>query len=263
MKRLVLTLALGTALALLGLVPASAQTYEAVAAVAARPRPPRRRRDAQSGGDSPCQPRTTATASDPVVTPGQTITVTTPPAFAPGSAVTVNWVHVDESSTASTLKETTANSSGAADTGVTIPNVPPGVYFLYLTGVDADGNTTVALVPIVVRGSSAATGEQAAAQPAAAQTAGAGPVPAQVAEVQQDLSPKVEASVVEAVSAGDAGLVLTPDRQLSVRTPQGTQSVQSLATTGRDLTTPITVGSALVLAGTGLVLLRRRKVALR
>lgn len=184
--------------------------------------------------------------------------------FKPGSTVSVNIVHIGPAGTAQVLKSVIADGNGAVSTSATIPSgSDTGIYFIYLEGIDVNGNRVVALVPIVVRSApagAAQSGSQSAAVEANSVQAVA---PAEVTEVQQDLSPKAEAAVVEAVSAGQAGLVLSPQGRLEVRTANGTVEASSLASTGRDLQTPATIGAALVLAGTGLVLLRRRKAVLR
>jgi len=218
----------------------------------------------------PCQPRATATVSDDVVQPGDATTVSTPPVFAPGSPVTINLVRVDPGASPDLSESSTTDSSGAAGESITIPDVESGVYFIYVVGLDADGNRVVAIVPIVIENASAAV-QSGSAQSESAQTdsvqgddlqaASAAPVPAAVAEVQTDLSTDTEAAIVDAVVAGDTGLALAQDGTLNVRTPQGTQAASALPTTGSDISGYVTAGAALLLAGTGLVLMRRRKEA--
>lgn len=201
------------------------------------------------------QPRVVADASDTDVAPGEPVTVTTPPVFAPGSPITVNIIRASDTAEAGELASGEATSDGRVSNTSTIPDLPPGVYFIYVTGTGPDGNPVVALVPIVIR---AATAQAAAAESAAFQ-ASAAPVPAQVAEVQSDLTPATEAAIVEAVTAGDAGLLVSPEGQLNVRTPEGVQAAGALPTTGSDgIATQVAVGAALLLAGTGLVLMRRK-----
>lgn len=259
MKRLVSALTLGALMALLAVGPASAQTYGGDPLPPSDPPPDGCPvEDPPPDPAPPCNPRVDADVSDSEVQPGDPITVTTPPVFAPGSAITVNIVRANDTAEPGQLATGTASSDGRVSNTSTVPDLPPGVYFVYVTGVDSDGNPVVALVPIVVR---AATTAQAAGD-AAAFTAAAAPVPAQVAEVQADLSTAGEAAIVEAVTAGDAGLLVSPEGQLNVRTAQGVQQASSLPTTGSDgIATQVAVGAALLLAGTGLVLMRRRGFA--
>lgn len=252
MKRLVLSLVTGALAALVLVAPASAQyggDPDAPPSGCPVEDPP-------PEDPPPCHPRTDAGVSDPDVQPGDSVTVTAPPVFAPGSEVTVNLVRARNGSNANGLGTGTAGSDGAVSESVTIPDVPSGVYFLYITGEDADGNLVVAMVAIVVRpaASTAAVGGDDF------QAAAAAPVPAAVAEVQA-VSPETEAAVVEAVTEGGAGLVLSPQGELSVRSAAGAlQEASTLPTTGGDgIAEQVTVGAALVLAGTGFVLLRRRR----
>lgn len=210
-------------------------------------------------GDDPCQPRTSAEVSDDVVEPGDPVTVSTPPAFAPNSEVTIHLVRADDGATPAVSESSTTNSTGAVSDSITIPDVDEGVYFIYVVGTDADGNRVVAIVPIVIRDGEA---QAASVQGDTFQAAGAAEVPAAVAEVMPDLSQEAEAAVVDAVASGSSGLVLSPDGTLNVRSPEGgLQSASSLPTTGNDVSGPVTAGAALILAGTGLVLMRRRKEA--
>lgn len=207
----------------------------------------------------PCHPRTSATVSDRVVAPGESVVVSTPPAFAPGSPVTINLVRARGGSTPALSEQSTANGTGAVSDSITIPDVPNGVYFVYVVGVDADGNRVVALTPIVIRSGQA---QAAAVEGDSFQAAAAAEVPAAVAEVMPDLSPEAEAAVVDAVASGSSGLVLSPDGTLNVRSPEGSlQAASALPNTGNDISGPVTAGAALLLAGTGLVLMYRRKEA--
>lgn len=250
LRRIAFAVAVGAALALSTGVPASAQyggggggtTTTTASTTTTTEAPPAE------------QPRVIADVSDSEVAPGDPVTVTTPSVFAPGSTVTVNIVGANATAEPGELATSQATQSGAVTNTSTIPDLPPGVYFIYVTGVDSDGNPVVALVPIVIR--AADTAEATAFQAAAA------PVPAQVAEVQSDLPADTEAAIVEAVTAGDAGLLLSPEGPLSVRTPDGVQAAGALPTTGSDgIATQVAVGAALLLAGTGLVLMRRRGFA--
>lgn len=73
------------------------------------------------------------------------------------------------------------------------------------------------------------------------------------------MAPDTEAAVVDAVTDG-AGVVLSPQGKLQVRTAAGLQDASTLPTTGSDdISKQVTVGAALLLAGTGLVMLRRRR----
>lgn len=257
MKRLVLALTMGVLSALLLVAPASAQ-------YGGEPPPPPPSdpppdgcpvEDPPPADPPPCNPRAEADVSDPEVQPGDPITVTTPPVFAPGSPITVNIVRANDTAQPGELASGTASSDGRVSNTSTVPDLPPGVYFIYVTGTGPDGNPVVALVPIVVRAANTAQ----VAGDSAAFTAAASPVPAQVAEVQADLSTATEAAIVEAVTARDAGLLLSPEGQLNVRTAQGVQRAGSLPTTGSDgIATQVAVGAALLLAGTGLVLMRRK-----
>lgn len=237
MKRIVFATMVGLLLLLTG-VPASAQ-YED---------PP---------SEEPAQPRTVANVSDDEVAPGDPVTVTVPPVFAPGTPIVVELARAQQGAEGVELGSGTSSSDGSVSETVTTPATEDGVYFLYVTGVDADGNPVVALVAIVVSGgdatAAAVQGDSFAAAGAAA------PVPAAVAEAQSGLTPDTEAAVVEAVTQQGAGMVLSPEGTLSVRTAAGVQSAGALPTTGSDgIATQAAVGAALFLAGTGLVLLRRR-----
>lgn len=259
MKRLVLALTTGVLSALLLVAPAAAQTgpYGGNPPPPPPPGPPEGCpvEDPPPDPVPPCNPRVEADVSDSEPSPGDTVTVTTPPVFAPGSAITVNIVRANNTAQSGQLATGTATGAGQVSETVTIPDVPPGVYFVYVTGTGPDGNPVVGLVPIVVRAANAAQ----VAGDSAVFTASAAPVPAQVAEVQADLSTAAEAAIVEAVTAGDAGLLLSPEGQLNVRTAQGVQQAGSLPTTGSDgIATQVAVGAALLLAGTGLVLMRRK-----
>jgi len=255
-KRFVLALFMGALSALMLAAPASAQYG------GNPPGPPSGCpvEDPPPDDPPPCNPRTDAGISDPDVTPGQPVTVTAPPAFAPGSQVVVNLVRARNGANAAQLATGTAGANGAVSQSVTVPDVPAGVYFMYVTGVDADGNRVVALVPIVIRGGAQAAAVQGDSVDAPIRTASfSAPVPAAVAEVQA-VTPKTEAAVVDAVTGG-AGVVLSPEGTLSVRTPAGAlQQASALPTTGSDgIADQVTVGAALVIAGSGLVLLRRRR----
>lgn len=246
MRRIALALIAGAFFVVAAGAPAWAQepTYE-------EPPPPA----------DPEQPRTVANVTDSDVAPGQAVTVSAPPAFAANAEVTINLARASEDGVALQLAVTQTDADGSVSHEITIPDAPPGVYFLYITGQDQDGNPTVALVAIVVRGdqsgaSVAADSADAPASFAAAST----PVPAAVADVQSDLTPAAEAAVVEAVTQGGAGLVVSPEGTLQVRSASGElQAAGTLATTGaNDISQQVTVGAALLLTGSGLVLLRRR-----
>ncbi|MCO8129268.1 LPXTG cell wall anchor domain-containing protein [Acidimicrobiia bacterium EGI L10123] len=209
-------------------------------------------------GGEPEQPRTVANVSDDDVAPGDPVTVTVPPVFAPGTEVSINLARAQQDAGGVELGSPDANADGSVSDTVTIPATEDGVYFLYVTGVDTDGNPVVAIVAIVVRNgvasASAVEGESFAATAAAA-----APVPAAVADVQSNVTPASEAAVVEAVTQSGAGLVLSPESTLNVRTPEGVQAASALPTTGsNDISAQVTIGAALLFAGTGLVLLRRR-----
>lgn len=207
------------------------------------------------GGDAE-QPRTIANVSDDEVAPGDPVTVSVPPVFAPGTEVSTNLARAQQGAGGVELGSPTTGSDGSVSDTVTIPATQDGVYFLYVTGVDGDGNPVVALVAIVITGGDATAAAVAGDTFAAA---AATPVPASVADVQSNLTPASEAAVVEAVTQSGAGLVLSPEGTLNVSTPEGLQSAGTLPTTGsNDISTQVTVGAALLLAGTGLVLLRRR-----
>lgn len=241
MKRFAFATMVGALLLLLTGAPASAQYEE----------PP---------GSEPAQPRTVANISDDVVSPGDPVTVTVPPVFAPGTPIVVELARAQQGAEGVELGSGTAGTNGGVNETVTVPATQNGVYFLYVTGVDADGNPVVAIVAIVIRdGEAAATAVEGEGFTAAGPAAASTPVPAAVAEVQSGLTPDTEAAVVEAVTQQGAGLVLSPQGELSVRTPAGVQSASALPTTGGDgIATQVAVGAALLLAGTGLVLLRRR-----
>ena len=238
MKRFVFAMLVG-ALLLFAAGPASAQYEE----------PP---------DEEPQQPRTVANVSDDVVSPGDPVNVTVPPAsFAPGTPIVVQLARAQQGAGGVELATGTAGSNGAASQVVTIPATQNGVYFLYVTGVDSDGNPVVAIVAIVIEGGTATAAAVESNDFAAA--AAFTTVPAPVAQVQSGLTPDTEAAVVEAVTQQGAGLVLSPEGTLNVRTPAGVQSAGALPTTGSDgIATQTIVGAALLLAGTGLVLLRRR-----
>lgn len=263
MKRLVLALTLGVLSALLLVAPASAQ-YGGNPPPAGPPEgcpvtdPP-------PADPPPCSPRAQAEVSDSDVRPGDPVTVTTPPVFAPGSRITVNIVRANQGESARQLATGTAATDGRVSNTSDMPDLPPGVYFIYVYGTGPDGEPVVALVPVVVRAgeSTAAAVEAGTARALTVQgNAVSAPVPVQVAEVQTDLPVDAEAAIVEAVTAGDAGLLLTPEGQLNVRTAKGVQQAGSLPTTGSDgIATQVAVGAALLLAGTGLVLMRRRGFA--
>jgi LPXTG-motif cell wall-anchored protein len=207
-------------------------------------------------GEAPDNPRVAAGVSDDDVQPGDPVTVTAPPAFAPGSQVTVYLARAQQDSAALALATAAVNADGSVNRTVTIPDVPAGVYFLYILGVDEDGNERIAITAIVVRNAAAAASVEAPA-PESFESAAA---PAAVAELQPALSPAAEVAVVDAVADG-AGVVLSPaDGALSIQTPAGLQDATTLPTTGaNDVSQQVTIGAALLLAGTGLVLLRRRR----
>lgn len=261
MKRLVLALTMGVLSALLLVAPASAQTD-----YGGNP-PPTTSPPTTPPADCSvnCFPRATANVADTVLQPGSPVTITTPPVFAPGSPITVNIVRAGLGQSATQLDTGDAADDGRASNTSTVPALPPGVYFMYIEGTGPNGNPVIALVPVIVRAADATSagvevaGVQAAAVPDATAAA---PVPAQVAEIQADLPADTETAIVEAVTAGDAGLLLSPEGQLNVRTAQGVQQATALPTTGSDgIATQVAVGAALLLAGTGLVLMRRRGFA--
>lgn len=239
MKRFVFATMVGALLLLLTGPPASAQYDE----------PP---------AEEPAQPRTVANVSEDVVSPGDPVTVTVPPVFAPGTPIVVELARAQQGAEGVGIGSGSAGANGAVSETVTVPATQNGVYFLYVTGVDTDGDPVVAIVAIVIEGAEAASageGQAFTGVGAAAFT----PVPAAVAEVQSGLTPETEAAVVEAVTQQSAGLVLSPQGTLSVRTPAGVQSASALPTTGGDgIATQAVIGAALLLTGTGLVMLRRR-----
>jgi len=243
-KRVALAFLMGAALALVTGLPAWAQYGGGGGGTTTTT-------TTEPGGGEPEQPRTEASVSDDDVEPGDSVTVSAPPVFAPGSPITVNFVRAQSGADAQQLATGTAGANGSANQSVTIPQVPDGVYFVYITGVDEDGNEVVALAAIVVRnGVAAAAAVQGDSM--------AAPVPAPVAQAQ-GLAPEAEAAVVDAVTDG-AGVVMSPQGQLQVRTAAGLQDASTLPTTGSDdISKQVTVGAALLLAGTGLVLLRRRR----
>lgn len=258
MKRLVALCAL-IAGAVLFAPAVSAQTYGGGGGTTTTTAPPPGESGCTDTTDDPCQPRTSAEVSDDVVAPGEPVTVSTPPAFAPGSSVTINLVRADDGASPVLSDSATASSTGAVSDSITVPNVPDGVYFVYVVGTDADGNRVVALTPIVIRGGQA---QAAAVEGDTFQAAAAAEVPAAVAEVMPDLSQQAEAAVVDAVASGSSGLVLSPDGTLNVRSPEGSlQAASALPNTGNDVSGLVTAGAALILAGTGLVLMHRRKEA--
>lgn len=249
MRRIALALIAGALFVVAAGAPAWAQepTYE-------EPPPPA----------DPEQPRTVANVTDTDVAPGQAVTVSAPPAFAANAPVTINLARATADGVALQLAVTRTNADGTVSHQITIPDAPPGVYFLYITGEDEDGNPTVALVAIVVGSGEPAAGASVAGDSAdapASFAAASTPVPAAVADVQSDLTPAAEAAVVEAVTQGGAGLVVSPEGTLQVRSASGKlQAAGTLATTGaNDISQQVTVGAALLLAGSGLVLLRRRR----
>jgi LPXTG-motif cell wall-anchored protein len=208
-----------------------------------------------------------ANISDSTPQPGEAVTVTAPPVFAPGTRVVVNLARASQGATPAQLGSGTAGATGRVSESATIPAVEPGVYWLYVTGVDADGNPTVALVPVVIGGTEAAAVEGdsvegdsfEAAAVAAPVVDAATPLPAAVAALQS-VEPDVEAAVLDAVADG-AGVVLSPQGTLQVRTAAGAvQDADTLPVTGAsDISQQVTIGAALLLAGTGMVLLRRRR----
>ena len=155
-----------------------------------------------------------------------------------------------------------AGSDGSISTDVTIPaDAEQGVYFIYLTGVDANNETVVVIIPIVVPTSAPST----AAKSASTNTAGGGTtgkaasaetsapptfagseseeVPVSVAALRVDAP--VEEAMVDAVT--DDGAVLRIDNgQLIAASSDG------------DDTRPLVAAFAIGLAGGGVVLLRRR-----
>lgn len=241
MKRFAFATMVGALLLLLTGVPASAQ-YE------------------QPPTEEPVQPRTVANVSDDDVSPGDAVTVTVPPVFASGTQVSINLARAQQDQDGVVLDTATTGSDGAVSQSVTIPATQDGVYFLYVTGVDADGFPVVAIVAIVIRdGVAAASAVEEESFSAAAAAPAPAPVPLEVVQAQSNLTPDTEAAVVEAVTQGAAGLALSPEGTLSVRTPAGVQEASTLPTTGGDgIATQVLVGAALLLSGAGLVMLRRR-----
>lgn len=137
---------------------------------------------------------------------------------------------------------------------MTVPaSTADGVYILYIHGEDANGNPVVAIVPIVIEG-----GAQAASTGSVA-AAGVTPPP-QVQALQASMSAGAAADAAEAVSAGDGELVVKGNA-IEVRAADSVAapSQRSLSTTGTNVAGPITAGIALILAGAGLVILRRRQ----
>ncbi|MFP5322549.1 MAG: LPXTG cell wall anchor domain-containing protein [Acidimicrobiia bacterium] len=239
MRRFVLALMVGAALALTAAAPVGAQYEE----------PPE---------EQPVEPRVVANITSADVEPGESVTVSAPPAFAPGSPITVNLVRARQGAGAAELASGTASETGAVSESITIPETESGVYFVYVTGVDVDGNPVVALVAIVIRNTATAAAADVETFQA---TAAAAPVPAAVAAAQQGVAPDTEAAVVDAVSQG-AGVALSPQGTLQVRSAAGAlQDADTLPRTGTstDISQQVTIGAALLLAGTGLVLLRRRR----
>lgn len=240
MKRFAFATMVGALLLLLTGVPASAQ-YE------------------QPPTEEPVQPRTVANVSDPDVSPGDAVTVTVPPVFASGTQVSINLARAQQDQDGVVLDTATTGSDGSVSQSVTIPATQDGVYFLYVTGVDADGFPVVAIVAIVIRDGVAAASAVEEENFSAAAAPAPAPLPLEVVQAQSNLTPDTEAAVVEAVTQGAAGLALSPEGTLSVRTPAGVQEASTLPTTGGDgIATQVLVGAALLLSGAGLVMLRRR-----
>ncbi len=259
MRRFVFAIFMGAALALFAVAPAGAQ-YE------------------QPPAERPLEPRAVANVTSAEVVPGESVTVSAPPAFAPGTPFTVNFVRANQGAAADQLGSGTTSRTGSASESVIIPETEPGVYFLYITGVDADGNTVVALVPMVVRDGGAAsaaavesgafrtdpaplnvTAANVTAANVTAANVTAAAVPTAVADVQT-VTPDVEAAVVEAVTQQGAGVALSLDGTLQVRSTAGAvQDATTLSSTDADdIAQQVSIGAALLLAGSGLVLLRRR-----
>lgn len=197
----------------------------------------------------PCHPRRRANVSDHSVQPGQTVVVSVPAGtFDPGSDVTASMTRVRSGSPNHSVGAGKADGDGSAEIDALIPDAPRGVYLIWLSGEDANGNPITALAAVVLVPEAAATG---VAEP----TAFDGPVPPAVTEVQQSFPRAAEPSTVAAVQSG-ATPSIDDSGRLSVRGATAVRAA-SLSGTGTNIEYPLTVAAVLILVGTGLVLRRR------
>ena len=125
----------------------------------------------------------------------------------------------------------------------------PGVYLVYIECKGVDGRTWIFRSVLVVKGPITATGVS---------SQGSASLPADIVELQESVSPAVEADIAQAVA--DGGTPTIADNNIRV-SGAGTTAAAGLSTTGTDTRAPVTVGAALILAGIGLYSLRRRNEA--
>ena len=195
----------------------------------------------------PCKPRRDASVDPDRARPGQQATVSVPDGtLAPGSNYRVVLTRVQPNSTDHVVvPSATADPDGSASSTFTVPALPPGVYLVWIHGVDSNGNPVVAMTGFVIQG----VGTAAAAPVSSSST----PRPAAVEAALNSVSPDDVATVAN----GNGSLVVTPNGLLQVRGAQ-TDADPRFSRTGADLQGPMTAGMALLIAGGGLVLLRRR-----
>lgn len=199
-------------------------------------------------------PRGTASLSDHAVDPGQQdVAISTGAGSClAGVTATVRMVRLVNGAGSETLATTTADPDGSVDATFDVDaDEAPGVYLVWIECKGVDGRTWIFRSVMVVKGPIAATGT------VGAQSAG---VPADIVELQESVSPAVEADIAQAVA--DGGTPTVADNNIRVSGAGASAAAAGgLSTTGTDTRAPVTVGAALILAGIGLYSLRRRNEA--
>ena len=205
--------------------------------------------------DAPCHPRARANVSDDEVETGDEVTVSTEDdTFEEGSDAEVWMSRVRRGSPVHSLGTAVVRADGSVIHTFVVPAVEDGVYLVWIHGVDENGNPVTPIAAIVVD----ADDNQAAAT--GVNSSSVDP-PDAVASLQT-VSPAAEAAAVEAVANGATLSVDNGSLEvLGGSTSKPKVAASGLSTTGADLAAPITVGAALLLTGTGLLLLRNRRRA--
>lgn len=203
--------------------------------------------------DAPCHPRARANVSDDNVAPGETVTVSTENGtFEGGSDLDIRLSRVRRGSPTFDLGTDVADADGGMSQDVVIPQVPNGVYVIWVHGVDENGDPVTALVPIVIKGPNTDAPGATASK--------AGPPPVAVLGVQT-VSPAAETAAIAAVANGAALSVANGSLEVVGGNAKPKVAAAGLSTTGADLAAPVTVGGALLLTGAGLLVLRNRRRA--
>lgn len=216
-----------------------------------------------------------AESSTTVAEPGQPVTVSTGgnAGLAPGTSTTAGIARGAAGTAPSPLASAQVEDDGSVSVTIEIPEgTPTGVYYLYIIGETPSGQTRVFIVPIVVNATATGAsveGDQVdrsgggsssdqdpssggATSADGASTPTAAPRALVVVQEANSLTPEAEADVVAAAVDG-ADLELDGTQLIVEGRPVAAGPIS--ADDGID---PLVAAAALAVAGSGVVLLRRR-----